>query len=69
VARVLIEKTNKKKIYLKETIQKHSTNNTKAQYKQYKSTVQTIQNTVYTIINNIKIDIKDLEWNNIALCN
>ena len=49
-------------MYIKETIQKHSTNNTKTQYKQYKNTVQTIQNTVQTIqkhsTNNTKTQYK-----------
>jgi hypothetical protein len=52
VATVLTEKTNKNKIYLNKKIQ---------------NTVQTIQNTVHASTHNIKIDIKDLGWNNIAL--
>jgi hypothetical protein len=32
----------------------HERNNTKPQYKQYKTTVQTLQNTVQTIQNTVK---------------
>jgi hypothetical protein len=35
-------------MYINDTIEKHSTNNTKTQYKQYKNAVQTIQSTLNT---------------------